>query len=397
MGVIASVCRASGAAIGCTLMLYAALDAQRPSEEPKRPSMDATRDTNSGASYYRYGLSQLRSNPTRAAAAFYWATRLEPDMAEPWYGRWAALLLSEDPRVLGDYLAGKPYIAKSRDIQQIDSLRYQAMLREPLLHWGLDQVLLEEWLSRVSGGEVSLNMVVRDYGPEMAGWWAYGQGQFLEALKQYAVAVKQNPKSYALRLARARSFLPLLQFDSAAAAYAEVLTLQSGQEAERLVHVYDSKEIAYYTIGRIRETQRNVAAAREAYGQALVENLAFYPAHAALARVALAVGDSAAAEHEYDQALQLHPDNPGAHYDYGVLLYALKRYEAAAEQLQLAVDEDPHYARPYFLLAYLRQYEGEDSVATALYRRFIQIAPASQAAQVKLARELLGEQAAPPR
>jgi Tfp pilus assembly protein PilF len=389
--------RVKATLIGCALVLYTGLSAQQPRGVPRRPALDATRDTNSASDYYNYGISQLRSNPTRAAAAFYWATQLDPGMAEPWYGRWAASLLAEETRVLGDYFAEKAYITKSREIQQIDSMRYQAMIRDPLLYWHLDQFLLDEWLARVSGGEVTLNMVAHDYGPELAGWWAYGQGQFVEALKQYAVAIRQNPKWYGLRLERARAFLPLRQYDSAAAAYAEVLKLEGGREAAHVVHVYDSKEIAYFTIGRIREAQGNVAAAQEAYGQALVENLAFYPAHAALARVALATGDTAGAVREYDQALQLHPDAPGVRHDYGIVLFALKRYDAATEQFQLAVDEDPYFARPYFPLAVLRENEGKDSVAVAHYRRFIQIAPASLAAQVKVARQRLGEQGTTPR
>ena len=56
-------------------------------------------------------------------------------------------------------------------------------------------------------------------------------------------------------------------------------------------------------------------------------------------------------------------------------------------------DDEPYFAKPYFPLAYLRESEGKDSVAIATYRRFIQIAPASLAGQVELARRRLGEAA----
>jgi hypothetical protein len=393
MRTIASCWWGSLAGAGAVLALQTALGAQQP---PKRPTMEADRDSNSGAAYYYYGLSQLQSNPSRAADAFYWATRLEPGMAEPWYGRWAALLLQQSTRTLGDYLTGESYIAKSAPIQRIDSLRYQALIREPLLYWRLDAVLLDQWLSKVTQGEVTLAELSSDFGPEMAAWWAYGRGRFVEALKQYAIAVARHPKWYGLRAQRARTFLPILQYDSAAAAYGDLLALERSAEEERLVHVYESKEVIHYTIGRIHEQQGDLAGARDAYGRALVENLAFYPAHAALARVALRTGDTTAAVHEYDQAQVVHPEDPGLEYDYGVLLFALKRYDEAAQQLQRAVDHDPDYARPYLPLAYLRENEGKDSVAIAYYRRFIAIAPASLAPQVQQARQRLGELPDPP-
>lgn len=395
MRTIASRWRGSLTGAGAVLALQAALGAQQapqaPPPAPERPTMEATRDSNSGAAYYYYGLSQLQSNPSRAADAFYWATRLEPGMAEPWYGRWAALLLEQPTHTLGAYLTGESFIAKSPQFQRIDSLRYQALIREPLLYWRLDAVLLDQWLSKVTQGEVTVSQLSSDFGPEMAAWWAYGRGRFVEALKQYAIAVARHPKWYGLRAQRARAFLPILQYDSAAAAYTELLALERSAEEERLVHVYESKEVIHYTIGRIHEQQGDLPGARDAYGRALVENLAFYPAHVALARVALRAGDTTAAVREYDQAQELHSEDPGMEYDYGVRLFVLKRYDEAAQQLQRAVDHDPDYAKPYLPLAYLRENEGQDSVAIAYYRRFIAIAPASLAPQVQQARQRLGE------
>ena len=97
-------------------------------------------------------------------------------------------------------------------------------------------------------------------------------------------------------------------------------------------------------------------------------------------------GDSAGAETEYDQTVQLDPTDAEAHYEFGVLLVGRQRYEAAVEQFQLAVDNEPYFARPYFPLALLRETEGKDSVAIAAYQRFIQIAPANLNAQVEEAR-----------
>jgi len=369
------------------------LGAAQTAPERHRPPLPAGQDTNSAGAYYAYGMDQLRQSPARAADAFYWATRIEPALPEPWLGLSAALSLAQPTRALGDYLIGAAYVAKDRQFQHIDSLRYQALIRNPLMYLPLDAVLLEEWFSRVTRGELTIQELSSEFGPEMAAWWAYSRGRFNDAIRQYSIAVKRHPKWYGLRADRARAYLPLMQYDSAVAAYNELLGLQQQAEEERLVHVYNSKELVHFTIGRIREAQGDYSAARESYGRSLTENLGFYPAHLALARLDLATGDSTAAQAEFDQTIQIDSRDAVAHYEYGVLLFMLKRYEAATEQFQQAVDDEPYFAKPYFPLAYLRESEGKDSVAIATYRRFIQIAPASLAGQVELARRRLGEAA----
>jgi tetratricopeptide (TPR) repeat protein len=278
------------------------------------------------------GANQLRQSPARAADAFYWATRLEPALPEPWLGLSAALSLAQPTRALGDYLLGATYVAKDRQFQHIDSLRYQALIRNPLMYLPLDAVLLEEWFSRVTQGELTIQELSSEFGPEMAAWWAYSRGRFNDAIRQYSIAVKRHPKWYRLRADRARAYLPLMQYDSAVAAYNELLGLQQQAEEER-------------------------------------RNLAFYPAHLALARLDLAIGDSTAAQAEFDQTIQIDSRDAVAHYEYGVLLFTLKRYEAATEQFQQAVDDEPYLAKPYFPLAYLRESEGKNSVAPAMAAR----------------------------
>ena len=63
-------------------------------EPPPRPELAAGADTNSANAYYEFGLERLERRPKRAADAFYWACRLEPTWAEPWYAQWVARLLA---------------------------------------------------------------------------------------------------------------------------------------------------------------------------------------------------------------------------------------------------------------------------------------------------------------
>ncbi|HYL55396.1 MAG TPA: tetratricopeptide repeat protein [Gemmatimonadales bacterium] len=359
-------------------------------KEPKRPKLDAGRDTNSAAAYYQWGMQHLTDRPEKAADAFYWAAQLEPVGPEPWYGRWAAVLLSRQHR---DMFALVSDNARNRkENAKIDSLRFEALVREPLIFTKLDAVLARDFFQAISQAtdgefnEVDLAMIP---DPALKGWLAYGSGRFDESVKQYAIAIKGNPKEHGLHASRARAFIPMLQYDSAAAEFEAERTVEQQSEESTLVRLYNSKEMLEYSIGRVRETQDKRAAARDAYGQALVENLAFYPAHVALARMALATGDTSAAMKEYELAAQLAPKRADILYFYGVLLMTRQNFDAAAEQFRLAVDADPYFVKPYFPLAYIREGQGKDSLAIAYYTQFIALAPSALAKQIDDARQRL--------
>ena len=359
-------------------------------KEPKRPKLDAGRDTNSAAAYYQWGMQHLTDRPDKAADAFYWAAQLDPAGPEPWYGRWAALLLSRQHR---DMFALVSDNARDRkENTKIDSLRYEALVREPLIYTKLDAVLARDFFQAISQAtdgefnEVDLAMIP---DPALKGWLAYGSGRFDESVKQYAIAINRNPKEHGLHASRARAFIPLLQYDSAVAEFEAERTVERQSEESTLVRLYNSKEMLEYSIGRVRETQDRKAAAKDAYAQALVENLAFYPAHMALGRLALAANDTGTAMKEYAEAAQLAPKRADVLYLYGVLLLTRRSFDDAAEQFRLAVDADPYFVRPYFPLAYVREGQGKDSLAIAYYTQFIALAPAALGKQVEDARQRL--------
>lgn len=385
------LCRSTALAFGLVLAAVTLQGQDSKNREPKRPKLDAGRDTNSAGAYHQHGMLQLSKRPKVAADAFYWAARLDPSIAEPWYGRWCALLLAMQRRDM--FALMNDDSRYSKEVTSIDSLRYEALLREPLIYTKLDAVLVQDFFSAVSlatDGEVSEMDLAMVPDPATKAWLAYGSGRFSESVKQYAIAINRKPKAKGLHAARARAFIPLLQYDSAAAEFeAERALEQSGEST--LVRVYNSKEMLEYSIGRVRETQGNDQGARDAYGRALVENLAFYPGHTALARVALATGDTATALKEYDLAAQLAPNRADIRYVYGVLLLTRQRFEDAVEQFQQAVDADPYFVKPYFPLAYLREGQGKDSLAIAYYTQFIALAPAVYARQVEDARQRLSE------
>ena len=360
-------------------------------KEPKRPKLDSGRDTNSAASYLQHGMQHLSDRPQMAADAFYWATRLDPGPPDPWYGRWAALLLTKQRRDMFALVSSDS--RTSKELTKIDSLRYEALLREPLLYTKLDAMLVRDFFQAVSmatDGEVSEMDLASIPDPSLKAWLAYGSGRFVESVKQYAIAIGRKPKALGLHAERARAFIPLLQYDSAAAEFEAERQLAQSAEST-LVRVYNSREMLEYSIGRVRETQGKVGPAQEAFGRALVENLAFYPGHTALARLALAANDTATALKEYEQAVELAPGRADLRYWLGVLLMRRQSYDAAAEQFRLAVEADSYYVRPYYPLAFIRESEGKDSLAIAYYTHFIAWAPASLASQVADARKRLAD------
>jgi Tfp pilus assembly protein PilF len=121
----------------------------------------------------------------------------------------------------------------------------------------------------------------------------------------------------------------------------------------------------------IHEQTDNLAAAREAYGRALQENLSYYPAHTRLGLVALIAGDTATALSELDLSVQLAPQEITARVTYGTLLARVGRTDEATAQLRQAAELEPYYALPQYLLGRVAEARQERVPAVAAYRAFL--------------------------
>jgi len=95
--------------------------AQKPKDEPRRPKMPAGVDTNSAQVYYDYGLAKLNRDPEEAANSFYWAARINPLLADAYYGRRCALLLSDKWR-FQKYEDDDRRTLQSDEVKRISSL-----------------------------------------------------------------------------------------------------------------------------------------------------------------------------------------------------------------------------------------------------------------------------------
>src|SRR6266853_2697086 len=112
---------------------------------PKRPKLETGADTNFAPAYYEYGVSMIERDPARAAAAFYWAGRLDPAWAQPLYARRVALLMA-DPRLLVGYMNGIRRYVESKEARSIDSLELRALMLNPFLARDLDKQLIVAYL-----------------------------------------------------------------------------------------------------------------------------------------------------------------------------------------------------------------------------------------------------------
>ena len=357
--------------------------AQRLGPPPPRPK-NAVADTNDARAYFDFGVSVFESDPAAAASAFYWAARLDPGMADALYGRRAALLM-RDPGLRQTFIQGGKRARESKQLRALDSLYLRALNLNPLLYRRLDRRLIQAHIVqsmerelRMSGGDVSRSEIdyyvegwLKDAGPEFRAWMAYGDGRFSYALSNYAVAAKSAKFKAGIRVERGRIFGMTGQLDSAITELRLALAEMRSRDTKDLVFFYDSKALFEHTIATLLEQQDSIAAAREAYGKALQEDLSFYPAHLRLGMLALGTKDTATALSELDLAVQIAGDEPFLRYIYGWALGSAGKHDDAVTQLRKSVELEPYYAMPHLALGQLAEQKGDGKAAQTAYTAFL--------------------------
>ena len=356
--------------------------AQPGATAPPRPQLGADADTNDAAAYYAFGVSRLRQRPEEAAAAFYWAARLDPASPDAFYARRAALLMS-DPYRLVKYQEGDRATIRSPDVRRIDSLQLRAMMLDPFFVRRHDDVVAEAYLrelvtrdARQSGDQVNeaaLRFVIERYLHNApAGhraWINYAEQKFRDAVDDWAIALRRDSKDTHLRAERARALYLLGSFDSARAEMARAIGDARAEDTTKTWYVYESKAQWEFSLGWIYERLGTARAAKEAYQRALMEDLTFYPAHLRLGTLALAVGDTAGALLEMARAVQARDDEYDAHLQYGFVLDAARRYDSAAAHFRRAGELEPFAATAQFLLARSLDAAGDAAGAAGAYDR----------------------------
>ena len=172
------------------------------------------------------------------------------------------------------------------------------------------------------------------------------------------------------------------QTDSAAAELQTSIDMRSNTDKKRLVFVYESKAMSLYQLGWVWLAGNQTDKARDAFGQALTEELSFYRAHVAMAVVALKSNDTTQALAEYGLAADLNNDDASLRLAYGALLHTMKQYDQAATQLEKAIALDPEYAMPYYELGLTLEDAGRKADAATRYEEFVARAARSFDAQI---------------
>jgi tetratricopeptide (TPR) repeat protein len=367
-----------------SLSAISPLSAQKKGTVPKRPKLHVTSDTNDAAAYYQLGQQALDRDPRLAADAFYWATRLNPTSAEAFYGLRTARHLSDLWR-FKRYMEDDRKTIESREVKQIDSLLARALMMNPFLYRKFDRLLVRGYIhhsvnastpasERPSEAELDhwISRWMQSGGPEWRAWMAYGEGRFGDALRGYADALRGTKRQAHLRTERGRIFFLMGQADSAAAELKVALEELRKKDSKELVRLYDSKAVLEHSIAKVHEHRGDFAAAREAYGRALEEDLAYSPAHFELATLAFQTGDTATGLAEMELAVQINGDEPVLRLVYAYVLSASKRYADAETQLAKAIEIEPYFSNLYHVLGQVYEAQKKRSEATTQYEAYLQ-------------------------
>jgi tetratricopeptide (TPR) repeat protein len=205
----------------------------------------------------------------------------------------------------------------------------------------------------------------------MRAWAYYGDGNFTAALENYARALESARNKAYLRLERGRIFGMRGAPDSAVTEMRLALEELRKQDQEELVVLYDSKAMTQYSIATLLEGAGDAAGAREAYGEALQEDLSYYPAHMRLGLLALGKRDTTTALSELALAAQLAAGEPHIRYVNGYVLATTHHFPEALKELTTAVELEPYYALPYLQLGRVHEQMEHGPEALASYQHFL--------------------------
>ena len=336
--------------------------AQRGPEPPPRPRLKAQADTNDWEAYYDFAVSKLSRNVPPAQAGMYWASRLRPDRAEPLFGRWITFWL-RDPARFAKYLQGDETVWHAPDVRHADTLRMRALARNPFVHQELTMVVYSQLPGRWGD-----DIVTR-------AWFNYFEARLPLAAEQFGRAISRDPaRARQLRFPRATILLALGQPGSALAELTTLLAALRADEGKHRVGIYEPKDMLEYAIGLLHAHRGNQAEAAGALQRAVTENMAFAPAHVALARLALQRRDTALALQEIGLAVELDSLDAVARLAHGDALRQAMRMPEALAAYRAAIRIEPYYADARLRLADALD-ATKDAGAVAAYADFVSLAP----------------------
>jgi tetratricopeptide (TPR) repeat protein len=390
-------------------MPLSAQDAGPPTGPPTvRPALPAGADTNDALAYLGAAGQLLDRQPQKAIAYFRWAAALDPQSPDPLYGERVALLLGNRDRLVA-YMQGDAKTRESPEMRRADSLQTLALMRAPLFYRRYDRLLLtaymDAWVRRTARRsgmdsesesemqhEVMFWLNSGNAPPYLRAWLAYSDGDFAKSVKLYGEAIGRARKHErgGLLAEKARAFAHMGRTDSAIANFRASMSAERARDEDRLVFALESRAQMEHVLGALLESAGDTAAAREAYARSVTEDLAYYPAHAALGAQAYERGDTATALHELREAVQIAGDEPGLRFTRGLALATTGHVGEGATELLKATQLAPHWAEPHLLLARLHDAAELREEAVMHWQNF-----AARAARAHPARSMADRRLAP--
>jgi tetratricopeptide (TPR) repeat protein len=309
---------------------------------PPRPPLAAlaTLDSNDAHEYYDVGMASIDTNQSLAAAAFFWASRLDPSWAEPYFARWYVLRRAE-PRAISDSVQ-----------RLVDSLQDLALMRDPFVD---EQISLQGRSDR-----------------RIPDWYfAFSGRRYDLASQELARVIPKYPNVLDLYIYRAKATYYLGQYDTAAAILQSVIDRMTAWDTTRLRSRYHPRTIFTYAMGLAYQQGHRDLAARSAFQLSLTENLGFFMAHVHLASEALSAGDTATAIAEARLAAEIQPTDPVVQLFLGETLLNARQAGEAVAPLRAAIAADPYYALPYYYLGQASELARDTPGALAGYRGYL--------------------------
>lgn len=332
---------------------------------PARPNVPSRLDPNDPVTFIGLGADMLRrGRADSASAAFYWASRIDPTRAMPYYGRSVALLLSYGRAVL-DASGQEVWISAARipawRLEVVDSLRGEALARDPFMRAIYDDLLT---------GRPAFHSLDTVDDPAVRGYWMYDFGRLKDADSLLGVALARKPGQSHLRELRARAEYELERYDSAVVQLHLLLDTLSHRDSSSLTLAYSSKELIYLALGDAQVKRGDTTAARIAFEDAIDENAAFYQAHSRLAALAVKRHDLPSATRELALASEVAPLDPTLLLYRGAALLDAGDPGQAAAELRKAIEVDPDFAKPYFFLGRAHEALGDPARAAQAYEEY---------------------------
>ena len=366
----------------CVALSAISMDAQRLGPPEKRPKLATGADTNDASAYFVHATRNLEGSPAEAAAAFYWAARLDPSSADALDGRRAGLLM-RTATTLKLYIEGNRRARESKEYKSIDSLQLRALRLDPLYYRKNDRTMLLAYYRNLLRGEnptasfLELDRVIIEYledgSPYMRGWLAYGSGRMEQALADYAIAIKRTKFPGRLRLERARVMAVQGRMPDALPEFRLALQdLRKSDDAkDEHVVFYDSKALVEHSMALVFGSLGQLDSAKAALGRAITEDLSYFPAHIELGKLALTAKDMVTAISELALAAELAPDEPYVHFLQGSTLVTAGQFTEALAPLRTAIALEPMYAAPVYSLGVALERNGDPVGARDAYSRFL--------------------------